>query len=127
MSNVDTLFRITLLQFVSLHGHCRVPHGYPPNPKLSWWVMNQRAQFAHQAQGKKTWLTEDRVELLDNLGFTWSPHYNTRKKRDAQVVSSSNDDEAAATSIHHTTRKRKRAKGNEDTPLDETLLETLSK
>ncbi|KAL7548655.1 hypothetical protein ACHAWF_011927 [Thalassiosira exigua] len=54
--------------FSNEHGHCRVPHGYAPNPKLSWWVMNQRAQYAHRGQGKKTWLTDERIKLLNDIG-----------------------------------------------------------
>ena len=55
------------------HGHCRVPHGYAENRKLSWWVMNQRAQYQMLRQQKKSWLSEDRVRLLDALGFEWNP------------------------------------------------------
>ena len=36
--------------------------------------MNQRAQFAHRNQGKKTWLTDDRIQLLNDIGFIWTPH-----------------------------------------------------
>ena len=36
--------------------------------------MNQRAQFAHRHQGKKTWLTDDRIQLLNDIGFIWTPH-----------------------------------------------------
>ena len=60
--------------------HCRVPHGYPPNKKLSWWVMNQRAQYAQRATGKKTWLTEDRIKLLDEIGFVWNPNAKKQSK-----------------------------------------------
>mmetsp|Transcript_27764 Transcript_27764/g.50606 ORF Transcript_27764/g.50606 Transcript_27764/m.50606 type:complete len:517 (+) Transcript_27764:260-1810(+) len=63
-----------LLEFRGEHGHCRVPHGYASNRKLSWWVMNQRAQFAHRNQRKKTWLTDDRIQLLNDVGFIWTPH-----------------------------------------------------
>mmetsp|Transcript_35766 Transcript_35766/g.75315 ORF Transcript_35766/g.75315 Transcript_35766/m.75315 type:complete len:519 (-) Transcript_35766:1441-2997(-) len=63
-----------LLEFRQEHGHCRVPHGYAPNRKLSWWVMNQRAQFAYRNQGKKTWLSDDRIQLLNDIGFIWTPH-----------------------------------------------------
>lgn len=63
-----------LLEFRVEHGHCRVPHGYCQNRKLSWWVMNQRAQFAHRNQGKKTWLTDKRIQLLNDVGFIWTPH-----------------------------------------------------
>jgi hypothetical protein len=59
--------------FCQKHGHCRVPHGYPQNRKLSWWVMNQRAQYQLILQGKSSWLSQDRIRLLDMLGFDWNP------------------------------------------------------
>jgi len=55
-----------LVQFQKDHGHCRVPHGYTKNRKLAWWVMNQRAQFSHLKAGKKTWLTPERIQMLDD-------------------------------------------------------------
>lgn len=62
-----------LSQFQKKHGHCRVPHGYAENRKLSWWVMNQRAQFQLLKHGKKNWLSEDRLAMLNAIGFDWSP------------------------------------------------------
>jgi len=62
-----------LRQFQQKHGNCRVPHGYAENRKLSWWVMNQRAQYQLLRQGQKSWLSEDRVALLGALGFDWNP------------------------------------------------------
>jgi len=62
-----------LKRFRKEHGHCRVPHGYTEHRKLSWWVMNQRAQYQLLKQGKKTWLTPERVELLNGIGFEWNP------------------------------------------------------
>lgn len=62
-----------LLHFQKQHKHCRVPHGYAENRKLSWWVMNQRAQYNLLKQGKKSWLNEDRVALLNAIGFDWNP------------------------------------------------------
>merc|ERR1739845_17336 len=62
-----------LLQFHKKYGHCRVPHGHVENRKLSWWVMNQRAQFQLWKQRKKNWLSEERIALLNAIGFDWSP------------------------------------------------------
>ena len=62
-----------------MHGHCRVPHGCPEYRKLSWWVMNQRAQYKALLAGKTSWLTQDRVQLLNLLEFEWSPY--TKKKK----------------------------------------------
>ncbi|KAL7530210.1 hypothetical protein ACHAXR_003364 [Thalassiosira sp. AJA248-18] len=43
--------------------------------------MNQRAQYQSLKLGKKSWLSIDRVELLDNIQFDWKPilgkSYNT--------------------------------------------------
>jgi hypothetical protein len=63
------------------YGHCRVPHGYEENRKLSWWVMNQRAQYQMLKKGKPSWLSEDRVALLDRLGFDWNPIIGKSCKR----------------------------------------------
>ncbi|KAL7533671.1 hypothetical protein ACHAXR_005375 [Thalassiosira sp. AJA248-18] len=85
-----------LLEFRREHGHCRVPHGYDPNRKLSWWVMNQRAQFAHRNQGKKTWLSADRIQLLNDIGFIWTPHLkklNGNKKRGSASSCGEEEDE----------------------------------
>lgn len=60
-----------LVEFKQKHGHCRVPHGYPANKKLSWWVMNQRAE---RKKGEKGWLSQDRIRMLDSVGFIWQPH-----------------------------------------------------
>eukprot|EP00873_Tetraselmis_striata_P046252 jgi/Tetstr1/466516/TSEL_011023.t1 len=46
-------------------GHCRVPRRSATNPKLGRWVMTQRAAK------KKGELSEERVALLEELGFEW--------------------------------------------------------
>ena len=45
--------------------------------------MNQRAQYAHRAQGQKTWLSEDRIQLLTDIGFIWTPHSKKAGKKKA--------------------------------------------
>ena len=86
-----------LLEFRRKHGHCRVPHGYSSNRKLSWWVMNQRAQYTARNQGKKSWLTDERIQLLDGLGFIWTPHVKGARRRessDGQTVDEEEDSAA---------------------------------
>ena len=36
--------------------------------------MNQRAQYAQRKNGKSNWLNEERIKLLDEIGFVWSPN-----------------------------------------------------
>ena len=63
-------------------GHCRVPHGYADNRKLSWWVMNQRAQHQLIQQGRRSWLTQERIDLLNAIGFNWKPAIASRTNRE---------------------------------------------
>lgn len=55
------------------NGHCRVPHKYDANKKLGWWVMNIRAQHNKYVRREPSWLTDDVVIMLEDLGFEWAP------------------------------------------------------
>ena len=56
--------------FKKKHGHCNVPLRYPLNPALGSWVIGVR-QWK-----KRGMLAEDKILLLDALGFSWmrKPH-----------------------------------------------------
>jgi len=54
-----------LKAFKKEHGHCHVPLRYPPNPYLGHWVNRVRQR---KNRGK---LTEERIRLLEGLGFSW--------------------------------------------------------
>jgi len=54
-----------LKAFKKEYGHCKVPRNYQPNPALGCWVSNLRQR---KKQGT---LTEDRITVLDGLGFSW--------------------------------------------------------
>lgn len=70
--------------------HCRVPHGYPLNKKLAWWVMNHRAQYAQRHKKETNWLTNERLKQLDELGFDWNPMgVDTKKKKTKKEASKS--------------------------------------
>ena len=71
-----------LVDFKSSHGHCLVPHNWIHNPSLAQWVKRQRYQYVLK---HKTWgrcseskrvstLTDKRQEMLESIGFVWSPH-----------------------------------------------------
>ena len=47
------------------HGNCDVPQRYAANPQLGTWVQTQRQYY------KLGELSEDRAELLEELGFQW--------------------------------------------------------
>lgn len=50
--------------------------------------MNQRAQWSHQNQGRKCWLTNERIKMLNDIGFIWTPHM--KRKGDRSI---NNDDD----------------------------------
>lgn len=53
-----------LREFHSTHAHSDVPYSFP-NKRLVRWVTNQRQNF------KKASMTQERIDSLDSLDFTW--------------------------------------------------------
>mmetsp|Transcript_15384 Transcript_15384/g.42579 ORF Transcript_15384/g.42579 Transcript_15384/m.42579 type:complete len:381 (-) Transcript_15384:655-1797(-) len=61
-----------LLEFAKLHGHCIVPKRYAPNKSLANWVNKQRQEYRRFHSGEKPCsLTQDRIDILNELGFCW--------------------------------------------------------
>jgi Helicase associated domain len=52
-------------------GHCLVPHTYTENLALARWVKRQRYQYKLMMEGKSTTMTEERVKVLEDIGFVW--------------------------------------------------------
>lgn len=57
-------------------GHCNIPISYEANPSLGAWAFSQRMAF------KKNRLSEERIEKLTELGFSFGP----QKKSEDMVV-----------------------------------------
>ena len=66
-----------LVEYEAEHGNCLVPTVYPKNQALGTWVANQRAQYRLRREGKHSFLTEERIKKLEDLGFEWSPLGNS--------------------------------------------------
>ena len=69
-----------LVTFMSTHGHCRVPVQNSQFPQLPSWIKCQRRQYKLLRQGKPSSLTEERVMLLNNIGFSWEVRAPAEKK-----------------------------------------------
>ena len=55
------------------YGNCNVPKTYALNKKLGQWVSVQRVQYKKMKQGDtSSSMTNERIALLENLGFQWS-------------------------------------------------------
>jgi hypothetical protein len=64
-----------LLEFKQTYGHCNVPRGWPEDPSLSYWVINQRYQLR---EGR---LAQDRVRRLQESGISWTSASERRNSR----------------------------------------------
>jgi len=86
-----------LKQFKQKHGHCMVPSRYADNPELGIWVGTQRTQYRIYMRAKETGadivgstsMNENRIRLLEELGFVWA------------LRSGGKEDAAAARTLEH--------------------------
>ena len=58
-----------LCEFRKYYGHCHVPHTYERNAPLAQWVKRQRYQYKLKIEGKRSTLSDERVRLLNKIGF----------------------------------------------------------
>jgi hypothetical protein len=56
------------------HGDCLVPKRFEPNPALAKWVEMQRSQYKNLQMGERSFLTPERIKLLEDIGFVWNVH-----------------------------------------------------
>ncbi len=63
-----------LLLFRRKYGHCNVPNALPENQGLAEWVKRQRYQFKLRSENKKSSMSDDRVQQLENIEFVWFSH-----------------------------------------------------
>eukprot|EP00985_Skeletonema_marinoi_P012440 scaffold6002_cov83-Skeletonema_marinoi.AAC.2 len=61
-----------LKAFEKEHGHTNVPRGYPTNPQLGYWVVNQRTQYRLKKEGKHSHMRDERIRELEAIDFIWS-------------------------------------------------------
>jgi Helicase associated domain len=61
-----------LSQYRNIFGDTNVPSNYQPNPKLAIWVKRQRRQHKFLMESKPSTMTPNRVDKLEEIGFTWS-------------------------------------------------------
>lgn len=71
-----------LKAFKDKFGHVDVPHEWEECPQLGFWTANMRQQYRYKQLGKKSSLTDDRIELLNSIGFVWKMQGGRRKKSD---------------------------------------------
>ena len=60
-----------LVAFKQQYGHCNVPQKFQENKPLGIWVSNQRKQYRLFCQGKSSYITPDRIAVLEKIEFVW--------------------------------------------------------
>lgn len=80
-----------LLGFHKEHGHAAVPHTYPKNPQLARWVKRQRRQYKLMKDGKASTMTNERLDMLDSVGFIWDSHDVTWREKLADLIEYRNE------------------------------------
>lgn len=57
------------------HGHCNVPQlaTVEGHVRLGKWVQQQRIQYKLLQQGKRSRMTQKRIEMLEQINFDWNP------------------------------------------------------
>eukprot|EP00551_Chaetoceros_affinis_P006151 CAMPEP_0203672566 /NCGR_PEP_ID=MMETSP0090-20130426/8589_1 /ASSEMBLY_ACC=CAM_ASM_001088 /TAXON_ID=426623 /ORGANISM="Chaetoceros affinis, Strain CCMP159" /LENGTH=465 /DNA_ID=CAMNT_0050537901 /DNA_START=85 /DNA_END=1482 /DNA_ORIENTATION=+ len=76
-----------LLNFKKEKGDCLVPHTYPAKPHLARWVKRQRRQYKLRLEGNSnSTMTEERINILNDIGFVWDSHEVIWNERFNQLV-----------------------------------------
>eukprot|EP00804_Cyclotella_cryptica_P027074 CCRYP_013615-RA/>CCRYP_013615-RA protein AED:0.01 eAED:0.01 QI:345/1/1/1/1/1/2/401/437 len=60
-----------LKQYKQTFGNTMVPQRYQANPQLGTWVHTQRRQYKLMQEGKKSSMTQDKIDALNAVGFVW--------------------------------------------------------
>jgi len=61
-----------LVEYKSKHGNTIVPQNYAKNKPLGKWTAKQREQYRFRLEGKHSFLTDERIEKLNDIGFVWA-------------------------------------------------------
>lgn len=78
-----------LKEYKREYGHCSVAYNYTGHPRLVGWIKNQRQQYRHYQNAKEKGETdprskgmnEQRIAILEALGFTWTADQNGTRRR----------------------------------------------
>mmetsp|Transcript_8780 Transcript_8780/g.17938 ORF Transcript_8780/g.17938 Transcript_8780/m.17938 type:complete len:202 (-) Transcript_8780:2429-3034(-) len=73
-----------LLRYSDIHGDCIVPLTWAGDPKLARWVGTQRRNYRLLKEGKKSAMTEERIRLLESIGFVWRADPDTVAERETK-------------------------------------------
>jgi hypothetical protein len=75
-----------LCEYCKVHGNCQVPHTYTQNAALARWVKRQRYQYKLRMENKPSTMTDQRVAVLERIGFVWDSHVAAWDERRSELI-----------------------------------------
>ena len=60
-----------LIAYKNNHGDCNVPRRFEESKQLGEWVATQRTQYKKFKDGKPSHMTQERIDMLEEIGFEW--------------------------------------------------------
>ena len=71
-----------MIEYRSKFGHCNVPTKYVLNPALGYWCSSLRMKYKRLQRSQKPnankYLSDERIERLEKVGFRWTHQYTNR-------------------------------------------------
>lgn len=61
-----------MVEYRAYHGDCLVPNVYESDQSLATWVDVQRTQYSKLQRGKQSYMTEERLKMLNDIDFSWN-------------------------------------------------------
>eukprot|EP00591_Stephanopyxis_turris_P002410 CAMPEP_0195513210 /NCGR_PEP_ID=MMETSP0794_2-20130614/4917_1 /TAXON_ID=515487 /ORGANISM="Stephanopyxis turris, Strain CCMP 815" /LENGTH=623 /DNA_ID=CAMNT_0040641161 /DNA_START=70 /DNA_END=1938 /DNA_ORIENTATION=- len=61
-----------LIAYKQYFGNCEVPKNFAMNKDLAKWVLHQREEYKLKEEGQKSSLTDERINKLSKLGFSFT-------------------------------------------------------
>ena len=74
---------VELIEYANINGHTLVPSRCQENPALGNWVIQQRISYK---QVNHDFLTKDRLNKLNNIGFVWDYFEYTWNQRYSELL-----------------------------------------
>ena len=109
-----------LVKYKEKYGDCLVPRRYEQNNiKLGNWVGNQRREYKRWLKGIKTCrLTQEKVDLLEDIGFVWMVKASPIRKESnrSNEESSISSVDVASTKTTKSNRPKRRQTPSKDQP-----------
>mmetsp|Transcript_8673 Transcript_8673/g.17700 ORF Transcript_8673/g.17700 Transcript_8673/m.17700 type:complete len:356 (-) Transcript_8673:502-1569(-) len=67
--------------YKAIYGDCNVPKEWSENRPLGDWVHTQRQQYRLYQEEKKSAMTEERIQALEDIGFSWDAREDIWQQR----------------------------------------------